>query len=243
MNLLYFSVLLLVACADSEAPVCCSNLGRHTTCKYYCQQLRREGTYVQQMKQVLTAAEHCPYDLDEFWQCVNISVPVMRQLEQWSGRPCCDLAMTSACKQTCQRAYSMRDIDSTHCNRNTEKSLYKCLHRHNVGDKCSQSVRDSCSIVCHSFRALTATHLGDKCCHQSVRDSCSIVCHSFFLLGSTTARANRDVVYRHCKGGSLPVAKCVQNQTRSARANIPQDNIPCCQKAKTRECQASVREC
>ncbi|XP_046335864.1 reversion-inducing cysteine-rich protein with Kazal motifs-like [Haliotis rufescens] len=210
MNLLCFSVILLVACADSEAPVCCSKLGRHTTCKYYCQQLLREGTYVQQMKQVLTAAEHCPYDLDEFWQCVNISVPVMRQLEQWSGRPCCDLAMTSACKQTCQRAHSMKDIDSTHCDRNTEKSLYKCLHRHSVGN---------------------------KCCHQSVRDSCSIVCHSFFLLGSTTARANRDVVYRHCKGGSLPVAKCVQNQTRSARASIPQDNIPCCQKAKTQKCQ------
>ncbi|XP_041365816.1 reversion-inducing cysteine-rich protein with Kazal motifs-like [Gigantopelta aegis] len=202
-------VCVLIVCVQSSGSSCCSSIRHHPTCHFYCEQIILKTSNTQQLAQLIQAAQHCPSHLVQFWHCISVNVPVLRQIEKW---PCCDAAVTLQCQRRCRQAHSIADITDAYCDINREKNLYQCLQKHNAGE---------------------------RCCSQSQAYSCTIVCYGYFLTSLSRHPGSKNLVLRHCKGTSRAVSNCVKNLSRSTRASKPQDNLPCCEKATTSHCRAT----
>lgn len=166
------------------------------------------------MQQLLASAEYCPTQLNEFWSCLNESLPVARDVEVWPGRPCCDLALSAQCRRKCQHAKSKIEVRRS-CTMASEKSLFACLRKQDEGE---------------------------TCCEKSPSLSCSMVCRSLYL--TSVPRGSRPpmgVVEEHCGGAAGEVTQCINSQAPPPRTSNPADNLPCCDKAKTQSCQETCR--
>lgn len=111
---------------------------------------------------------NCPSVQTDFWQCMNrtlhgkfgtffnfnvnvnlfvkfsfqfIHAAVYRGAE-WSGRTCCQHAITVNCQNTCAISMSSQDT-LTSCRRSDEQTLFDCFERQQQGDNCCGSARTS----------------------------------------------------------------------------------------------------
>ncbi|XP_050418705.1 reversion-inducing cysteine-rich protein with Kazal motifs, partial [Patella vulgata] len=138
---------------------------------------------------------------------------VVQELEKWEGRPCCDLAISSHCKQRCQQVKSESSLSKS-CEAGLENHLFSCLKKQKGGE---------------------------KCCQQAESYSCKLVCQSYYISNSTNRRENKNILFKHCHGNDEKVFHCVQRQIRSPRASNPAEKIPCCDRGTTPECQERCR--
>jgi len=70
---------------------------------------------------------------------------------QWWGRLCCELSLTTQCKNICQRAKSREEL-ANFCQSGNEMAIFNCLDKHEEGQRCCQSARSSrCRAVCKSI--------------------------------------------------------------------------------------------
>lgn len=80
----------------------------------------------------------------------NLYTAVSRGSE-WSGRPCCPLAVTQRCQNTCATSSHRQDL-SRGCRQSDEQSLYSCFERQETGDECCGSARTSdCLQACREI--------------------------------------------------------------------------------------------
>lgn len=204
--------LFFLVCVLAKVPNCCQNIQNNTTCRRYCQQLLDLSTSIQQMQQLLTAAEHCLPELDTFWSCLNTSLPVVRQSEVFPGRLCCDLALSDQCNRRCQTAHIKADVKRG-CSVSREKALFNCLKNQEK----------------------------EQCCQQSTSLSCGMVCRSLSLANNPRiTHTSLKVLSQHCGAAGSPVTDCMNKQAEAERAtNL--DNLPCCDQAKYPSCREHCR--
>jgi len=61
---------------------------------------------------------------------------------QWSGRPCCPLALSSRCQNSCATASSRGELQHG-CRQSDEQNLFSCLDRQEAGEECCGNARSS----------------------------------------------------------------------------------------------------
>ncbi|XP_076460929.1 reversion-inducing cysteine-rich protein with Kazal motifs-like [Babylonia areolata] len=199
----------LIVAVLAKVPPCCRNIN-NAPCRRYCEQMVEMSTSIQQMQQLLTAAEECPRDLESFWSCLNSSLPVVLESKLWPGRPCCDLALNAQCRRRCQNAHSKSEVRRS-CMAAEEKSLFTCLRKQEEGE---------------------------TCCRQSTSLSCGMVCRSLYLASNPRNSRSSRVLTQHCGGpGGTPVRDCVQRQSPAHRTSNSSENLHCCELAKERTCK------
>ncbi|XP_064614462.1 reversion-inducing cysteine-rich protein with Kazal motifs-like [Liolophura sinensis] len=208
-------LLLSLSIVSARAPQCCSDLTRHSPCRYACEQLSVTGSQNGQLQQLVNAGEHCTQevDLQAFWDCVNTSLSVLSDLEAWPGRLCCDRVVSTYCKDACQQATSLEQLDNK-CRRSDELGFYSCYKRQKAAE---------------------------QCCSQANTLNCKTACHNVYLNDRMSSRDQQEVVRNRCGEASPLVVRCVQNQTRSSPATDPQKSLPCCDRAESKKCQSKCR--
>ncbi|KAL7299960.1 hypothetical protein TKK_0007276 [Trichogramma kaykai] len=93
----------------------------------------------------------CPFDLVEFWNCVNSTLREAREQENWSGRACCREARSQLCRASCARVGSRRELGGS-CRWSDEARLAECLDRRDEAEQCCASVQDaSCRATCRDL--------------------------------------------------------------------------------------------
>ncbi|KAL5006474.1 hypothetical protein ScPMuIL_015280 [Solemya velum] len=179
MILILLSILSYGLC---EGPHCCDNINSQE-CRQACERLVVSSNQIHQIHQLVTAAEHCPADVVEFWQCMKISLPVIEGLEVWSGRPCCGLALTSECREACKQGLKVEDLGDK-CRQSWEASLYSCIERQENGE---------------------------HCCKEAKTPNCKAACWSTYLSDSLSKKQQRQLLQLHCQGTSRTVNHCIHN--------------------------------
>ncbi|KAK7483912.1 hypothetical protein BaRGS_00024796, partial [Batillaria attramentaria] len=202
-------------------PTCCSSVQDNQTCKRYCQRLQALSTPIQQMQQILTAAEHCPahllyvmwkYGLDDLAVTLP-SVPSAAANVINQGKISRRSAQQKQRQRSQDNARSKTEV-RRNCNVDAERSLFACLRKQEEGE---------------------------TCCQQSSSLSCGMVCRSLYLTSNPrSSRPPMDVIGQHCGGGTA-VTQCIHSQAQPPRTSNPADNLPCCDKAKTKSCQDTCR--
>lgn len=191
---------------------CCCEKIKHAECREVCEQLK-SGREVRQLQRLVTAAEQCPEDEEELWQCAEDTATVLKDPNAWSGRLCCEKSSTSACKSACHAAHSKSDLKES-CVPEEENVLYSCVDR-----------------------ILTAT----PCCSSAKNFRCQTVCQNMYLTDSLTDPDYQQSFVHHCSIQSQMTILCVLDQVKPGHARSIQDNLPCCEEGDTQECRDTCK--
>ncbi|KAL3831933.1 hypothetical protein ACJMK2_023623 [Sinanodonta woodiana] len=193
----------------AEAAACCSNIRTNTECRNVCLQLSSGTSQMEQMLILAQAANHCPPDMMDFWNCADSILPALKEIEAWSGRSCCNLTKSRMCSESCSHAMSVENVENS-CSRSTEDAFFSCVSRQSEGE---------------------------QCCGRADSQSCKIVCWHTYLSNTRETQESKHLLRQHCTGRNKDVVQCVLRQTKPEKPSNPADNLHCCPKAQTDKCK------
>ncbi|XP_012935696.1 reversion-inducing cysteine-rich protein with Kazal motifs [Aplysia californica] len=211
MIILLLGLSTLCSLVSAKAPACCASISSET-CRKSCHQVHGQSSPIPQMQMLLTAAETCPPEMTDFWQCISSTLPVVEMMSSWSGKPCCDLARGKECRRRCNAAESEDEMLRS-CSIQTEPSLFTC----------TQNQEDA-----------------GHCCRKATSTSCGIVCRGISLTGVSNTKATRAMLSRHCGATDKRVEQCVLRQWQPYSGHN-QNFMPCCEHAETSRCRSTCR--
>ncbi|XP_045167377.2 reversion-inducing cysteine-rich protein with Kazal motifs-like [Mercenaria mercenaria] len=198
---------------------CCSTIPESAKrCREICHQLSLSGKQVEQISLLASAPSECPQNLLDFWTCAKKSLPVLLELGTFSGRPCCNLTKTKACREACIKAQSEADVEAQ-CSHSTEDAkLYECIERQ----------RD-----------------GEKCCGKAVATdslTCKATCWNMYLTNTITSHESKKTLRERCTGRNREVVQCLQKQTRTTRQSSYIESLHCCENTDNDTCRKVCTE-
>ncbi|KAL4222440.1 hypothetical protein ACF0H5_018479 [Mactra antiquata] len=199
---------------------CCGSIADSAAdCKELCHKLSLNGNSVEQISLLASAWTVCPEDQAmEFWNCAEQYSPVLLELGTFSGRPCCNLTKTKACREACVKAQSEADV-LTQCSHSTEDAkLFECIDRQRDGEKCCN-------------KAVTTDSL-----------TCKATCWNMYLTNTITDQDSKRNLRQHCTGRNKEVVQCLQKQTRTTRHSSNIKSLHCCENTNNDTCRKVCTE-
>ncbi|XP_034951773.1 reversion-inducing cysteine-rich protein with Kazal motifs isoform X2 [Chelonus insularis] len=116
--------------------------------------------------------QSCPFELIEFWSCINSTQNEATDHENWIGKNCCHLAQYPICQSTCMLAGSKTHLESS-CRSSDELEFYFCLEKQEEIERCCSSItngtcRASCREIFHKSEQQSSLKLYSSkgCFHQ-----------------------------------------------------------------------------
>lgn len=217
--ILFFLIDLTVYIHSVNANECCATIPDSASgCKDLCRQISLSESQVDQISKLATAPSHCPDNLLEFWACAEKTLPVLLELGAFSGRPCCNLTKTKACREACVKAQSETDIQA-HCSHSTEDpKLFECIDRQRDGEKCCGKTITTDSLQCKA------------------------TCWNMYLTNSITNPDSKRNLRQRCTGRNKEVVQCLQKQTRSTRQSSNIESLHCCENTNNDTCRKVCTE-
>ncbi|XP_060563740.1 reversion-inducing cysteine-rich protein with Kazal motifs-like [Ruditapes philippinarum] len=198
---------------------CCSTIPEDAKdCRDICRQLSMSGNQVEQISLLASAPSKCPQHLLDFWSCAKKSLPALLELGTFSGRPCCNMTKTKACREACIKAQSEADVEAQ-CSHSTEDAkLYECIDRQRDGEKC--------------------------CGKASATDSleCKATCWNMYLTNTISDHESKRSLRQYCTGRNREVWQCVQKQTRTTRQSSNIESLHCCEHTDNETCKKVCTE-
>ncbi|KAG5268717.1 hypothetical protein AALO_G00215660 [Alosa alosa] len=200
--------------AHAQDPMCCNHAAKAPQCKEGCEQLAtiRSESRLKHFLQRLPS--YCPEHMNELWTCINSTLPgTSRKPEGWVGLGCCELAISPECRRECKQASSKNDITKV-CKKDTEKPLYKCITKNEMGSLC--------------------------CSYAGRHTNCREYCQAIFRTDASPSVSQIKAVEDYCLTVSPQLISCVNNYTKSYPNKTPIDSLYCCDSAEA-HCQASCK--
>ncbi|XP_052799276.1 reversion-inducing cysteine-rich protein with Kazal motifs-like [Mya arenaria] len=203
ITLLIFCDFVLLHTVSSND--CCVGLPEdESSCRDICFKVSEATNQVDQISMLASAPSQCPHHLMEFWRCIEQAVPAILDMGAFSGRPCCNLTKTKACRESCVKAKSMDDIEQ-HCSQSTEDTrLFDCIERQKAGEKCCGKATSQDGLLCKA------------------------TCWNMYLTNTIASSDAKRQLRHHCTGRNHEVDRCVHKQTRTTRQSSSLETIHCC---------------
>lgn len=206
--------IIIVPCllvSNVSATGCCQLVGApHQSCKATCNRMYPLGganTAGRHGAQLSSLSSVCSRDLVEFWSCINTSSSAA---EQWWGRPCCQLSLSSNCRQVCRKVRSRDDLSNA-CTTADELAVHVCLDRHEEGHRCC---------------ALTSSN----------NNQCHAACRRIFIQDNAPTQSQLTEAQAHCND---EVVRCLTNYTNNVNIPRTADSIACCNQTDSVSCRNS----